>query len=104
MRETPKGNGRDARTPVAPDTVRARGRLDRPCRPRPRAAQGERMPTRGRRWRRGAVATAGTATVLALTSCAVLSTSIREDDTPDGVSTDITDEPVTLTLAYTDDP
>lgn len=62
------------------------------------------MPTRGRRWRRGAVATAGTATVLALTSCAVLSTSIREDDTPDGVSTDITDEPVTLTLAYTDDP
>ncbi|MBE2997891.1 extracellular solute-binding protein [Nocardiopsis sp. HNM0947] len=62
------------------------------------------MSTRRGTWRPIAVAAAGTAPVLVLASCAVLSTSIREDDTPDGVSTDITDEPVTLTLAYTDDP
>ncbi|WP_083939565.1 ABC transporter substrate-binding protein [Nocardiopsis chromatogenes] len=34
----------------------------------------------------------------------MLSTSVREDDVPDTVSTAITGEPVTLRLAYTDDP
>lgn len=62
------------------------------------------MSARRRRWRPAAVAATGTAALLTLSSCAVLSTSIREDDSPDGVSTDITDEPVTLSLAYTDEP
>ena len=57
------------------------------------------------RGRRSSIATvAGTAMAIVLSSCAVLSTSVREDDTPDTVSTTITDEPVTLRLAFTDDP
>nr|WP_241483141.1 extracellular solute-binding protein [Nocardiopsis halophila] len=34
----------------------------------------------------------------------MLSTSVREDDTPDSASTSVTGEPVTLRLAYADDP
>ncbi|MBR8743233.1 ABC transporter substrate-binding protein [Nocardiopsis sp. MG754419] len=47
---------------------------------------------------------AGATAVLVLTSCATLSTGDGPDNVPEDVSTSITDEPVELTLAYTDDP
>ncbi|WP_017609003.1 ABC transporter substrate-binding protein [Nocardiopsis xinjiangensis] len=62
------------------------------------------MPTTPGLRRPAAAAAAGTAAALVLSSCAVLSTSVREDDTPESVSTGVPDEPVTLRLAYTDDP
>ncbi|MBE2998918.1 extracellular solute-binding protein [Nocardiopsis sp. HNM0947] len=62
------------------------------------------MPTTPGRGRAAAAAAAGTAAALVLSSCAVLSTSVREDDTPASVSTTVPDGPVTLRLAFTDDP
>lgn len=62
------------------------------------------MPTTRRRRHPAACAAAGAAVLVLTASCAVLSTSVREDDVPDTVSTAVTDEPVTLRLAYTDDP
>lgn len=48
---------------------------------------------------------AGATAVLFLTSCATLSSGNGErDNVPEDVSTTITDEPVELALAYTDDP
>ena len=48
---------------------------------------------------------AGATAALVLTSCATLSSGDGErDNVPEDVSTTITDEPVELTLAYTDDP
>ncbi|MFJ6019913.1 ABC transporter substrate-binding protein [Nocardiopsis alba] len=54
--------------------------------------------------RRAGPVAAGAASVLLLTSCAVLTAGDRLDNVPHDVSTDITDEPVELVVAYTDDP
>ncbi|GAB3689845.1 ABC transporter substrate-binding protein [Nocardiopsis oceani] len=62
------------------------------------------MSIRSCGWSPVTMAAGGAAAVLVLTSCAVLSTNDGAEDTPDDVSTTITDEPVTLTLAYTDEP
>lgn len=44
------------------------------------------------------------AAALTLTACAAMSGGTAQDNTPDEVSTDISDVEATLTLAYTDDP
>ncbi|WP_431867797.1 ABC transporter substrate-binding protein [Nocardiopsis eucommiae] len=62
------------------------------------------MPPKEKVLRPAAFSLAGAAAVLTLTACAALSGGSAQDNTPDDVSTDISDTEATLTLAFADDP